>query len=155
MTNDQRMKEIEATVTRIEEMLTRSLTPSGLMDDDGTRLVDRVIDIAAMLAKMAKPAVWQYDADHGADEEKAERIKKLSESLENNSVLIVPTEVPATAGQVMELKAMVQRLIDEVTRPSTFVPSCSIDGKEVVCDGHPVTADGAGASPPHGKKRKH
>ncbi len=106
MTNDQRLKNVEAAVDRIEGMLT----------------------------KMTKPVVWQYDADHGTDEERSDWAKKLSESLENNSMPIVPTDVPATASQVAELKAMVKELMDEVMRPSTFVPSCSIGGKEVACD---------------------
>lgn len=84
MTNDQRLKEIEAAVNRIEGMLT----------------------------KMAKPAVWNHDVDHMTEEEKADWAKKLSESLENNSMPIVPMDVPATASQVAELKAMVKELMD-------------------------------------------
>jgi len=85
MTNDQRLKKVEAAVDRIEGMLT----------------------------KMAKPVVWQYDADHGTEQEKADWSDKLSESAGNNSALIVPTDVPATAAQVMELKAMVEKLLHE------------------------------------------
>lgn len=85
MTSDQRLKKVEAAVDRIEGMLT----------------------------KMTKPVVWQYDADHGTDEEKADWAKRLSHSAENNSTLIVPTDVPATAGQVMELKSMVNKLVDD------------------------------------------